>query len=125
MGFKSVVPYEAGYFYSLSAGHCILFEDSKPGIFELGNKFQLDSMFEMWELLRNSNHVGFYFYSGFTVDNKGGFIITFMEAKRGKAKESVLSIRHPDIMLFSYPSCGAIAVSTRVSDHMKSILLEQ
>jgi hypothetical protein len=122
---KSLIPFEAGVFYELGQGYATVFADTPPATFELGNKFQINSMFELWELKTGEVHVGFYLYSGFTTTNGYGYLATFMEAKRGKAATSELLVRHPHLMVYSFPGCGALAVTTKVSERMLSILLEQ
>ena len=116
---------EAGTFYALGQGHIIVTSPVPAGTFELGIKFALNSMFEMWELTRNNVAVGYYFYSGFNVENKGGFIITYLDSKRGKATACTLLIRRPEFMVYDYPSCGALVISTKVNPRIHSILLEQ
>lgn len=122
---RSLIPFEGGVFYALGQGYATLFADTPPSEFELGNKFAMPSMLDMWELKRGGEHVGFYLYSAFSVINGYGYLATFMEAKRGKAKECELQIRHPHVMVYSFPGCGALAVTTKVSERMLSILLEQ
>lgn len=122
---RNLIPFDGGVFYAMEQGYAMVFQDAPPGEFTLGDKFQMPSMFDMWELLRNGELVGFYLYSAFSVDNGGGYLATFMESKRGKAKECELSVRHPELIVFSFPNCGALAVPTKVGDRMLSILLEQ
>ena len=122
---KTLIDIEAGEFYALEKGHMILDRRLGPGSFDLGTKFELNSMFEMWSLLRGGEQVGYYFLSGFKTENKGGYVITFMESKRGKATEHRLAIRLPNLIVYDFPFCGALAVSTKVSEKVESIFMEQ
>jgi len=79
----------------------------------------------MWELKRNKQVVGFFLHSGFTVKNGGGYVVTYLESKRGKAKTGSLTIRHPEMMVYTFEGCGALAVATKVNPKMLAILLEQ
>ena len=122
---RSLIPFEGGVFYELGQGYATLFVDTPPAEFELGSKFSMPSMLELWELKKDGELAGFYMYSAFSVVNGFGYLATFMESKRGKAKECELHLRHPHLMVYSFPGCGALAVTTKVSDRMLSILLEQ
>lgn len=122
---KIRIPIEHGVFYSVEDGYAMFTEDSEPSTFELGTKYELNSMFEMWALTKEGSPIGFYFYSAFKSENKGGYIITYMENKRGKAKDSKVVIRLPSMIVYDIPGCGAIAVSTKVNSKVESIFVEQ
>jgi len=120
---KTRIPWEPGIFYRLGNGHAIVNEAQEPGTYELGPKFNLVCMFEMWELHRDGKHVGHFFMSGMKVETKGAYIMTLMESKRGKAAGSDVKIRCPQFILWDItPGCGAVAVSLRMSDRMQQIL---
>jgi hypothetical protein len=122
---KSLIEFLPGEFYALGTGHVLVTSKQAPGNYELGSQFQLESMFDMWELKRDGQAVGFFLHSGFTVKNACGYLVTYMESKKGKAKTCNLVIRHSDVMVYDYEGCGALAVSTKVNSKMLSILLEQ
>ena len=122
---KSLIDTEAGTFYAIGQGHMILEHDQKPGEYEAGTKIELNSMFDMYVLNRDDKPVGYYFVSAFKTENKGGYIITYMESKRGRATVHRLLIRLPEFMVYDFPACGALVVSTKVSDKVKSIFMEQ
>jgi hypothetical protein len=123
---RTSIAFEPGEFYSLSDGHAIVFDKAPAGtVFERGSEYSLNSMFSMWDLTLAGKHAGFFFYTALKVENRSGFLVTFMESKRGKAQEGRLVIRHPEVMVYDFPGCGAMAISTKVSDHMYSILMEQ
>jgi len=119
---RSLIPWETGLFYRLGQGHAIVSSPQEPGVYELGTKFNLICMFEMWNLMRDGKPVGYFLLSGMKVESQGSYVITYMESKRGKAEAFQLSIKCPEFLLFDYPNCGAIAVSTTVGEHMKQIL---
>lgn len=124
---KTRIDFESGMFYSIADGHAIVFENIPAGTeFLRGTEYNLNSMFSMWDLNSiGGDHVGFFFYTAMKVENKSGYLLTFMESKRGKAKDGKLVIRHPNVMVYDFAGCGALAISTRVSEHMHSILMEQ
>lgn len=119
---KTLISWKPGVFYRLGLGHAIVNENYGPGNYELGQKFNLICMFEMWELTRDGKTVGHFFLSGMKVESKGSYILTYMESKRGKATSSQLAIRCPNFVLFDLPGCGAMAISMTVSEHMQQIL---
>ena len=119
---RSLIPWDTGLFHRLGQGHAIVSQPQEPGLYELGAKFNLICMFEMWELKRNGVLVGHFFLSGMKVESKGGYIVTLMESKRGRAESATLLIRCPEFLLFDFPNCGAMAISMEVSDHMRQIL---
>jgi len=119
---RSLIPWETGLFHRLGQGHAIVSTPQEPGTYELGAKFNLICMFEMWELKRDGKPVGHFFLSGMKVESKGGYIVTFMESKRGRAETWNLLIRSPEFLLFDFPNCGAMAISMEVSEHMQKIL---
>ena len=116
---------ESGVFYSMEDGYILLFADLQPGELVKGREYTLNSMLRMWDLMRNEVCVGFFFYSPFKVESKGGYLVTFMETKRGKATDSKLLIRHEKVMVYDVQGCGAMALSTKVSTEMLSIMMEQ
>jgi len=75
--------------------------------------------------MHKEEHVGFFFESPFKTENKGNVLLTFMESKRGKATTAKLMIRHESVMVFDVPGCGAMALSTKLSPEMASIIQEQ
>lgn len=123
---KSVIDFLGGEFYALADGYAVVFKDTPAGtVFERGSEYDLNSMLSMWDLNSEGAHVGFFFYTAMKVENRGGYLLTFMESKRGKAKEGKLVIRHPEVMVYDFPGCGALAITTKVSEQMHSILMEQ
>jgi hypothetical protein len=122
---KSLIRFESGTFYQLGDGYAIVFETIEPAVFTIAAEYPLNSMLTMWDLVKDGRNVGFFFYTAMKVENKGGVLVTFMESKRGLATEGGLVIRNPEVMVYDFPGCGAMAVSTKVNDQMLSILLEQ
>jgi hypothetical protein len=116
---------EAGVFYPIDDGHVLAVKDLPPGELERGEKFETNSMLSMWDLVRGGESVGWFFYSAFKVECKGGYLVTFMESRRGKAEESKLIVRRPEFVMFDVPRCGTLAVSMKVSPAMENILMEQ
>jgi hypothetical protein len=122
---KMLIDVRAGEFYALDKGHAIFNHDRGPSEYSLGSKFELNAMFDMWSLCSGDEQVGYYFVSGFKTENKGGYVLTYMESKRGRATSHRLVIRLPELMVYDFPSCGTIAISTKVSPKVESIFMEQ
>jgi len=121
-----IVDVEPHIFFELEKGHGVTTVAVPRGPLLLGEEFKLNIMFQMWKLLdANSMPVGFYFYSPFRVVNRGGVIATFRESKRGRAKTSRVVVRMPELVVYDVEGCGAIAVTTKVNDSIKSIITEQ
>lgn len=115
---------DVGEFITLGVGHMLPTQNIEPGALHKGGKFQIVSMFEIWEVLQGTNLVGFYFQSAFKTQNKGGYIITHMESKRGMAKSCNLVLRNDSagLIVYDYEGCGALALSTKVSKFVNDIL---
>jgi hypothetical protein len=108
---------EPGEFSAVMDGHVLATERIEPGTLDVCRKFDVVCMFGIWEVRRDQQLCGFYFHSGFQVENKGGYILTFMESKRGKASAADLVLRNDKdgLIVYSFDGCGAIAISTKVS----------
>lgn len=115
---------EVGEFSAVGSGHVLATKPVEPGELVLGQKFNIVCMFEVWEVLQHEQLVGFYFQSAFTVVNKSGYLLTCMESKRGRATTSQLVLRNDKegLIVWAYEGCGALAVSTKVSQFVNDIL---
>ncbi len=116
---------EPGIFYAVDKGHVVTNEQVAAGPFSIGNQYQLNTMFQMYDLLRDGLAVGYYFYSAFKVINKGGVLVTCLESKKGKATESRVVVRQPELVVYDLPGCGSMAITTKINDGIQSILTEQ
>jgi hypothetical protein len=114
-----------GIFYPIADGHVLTTQSIPPGELTTGTRYATNSMIEMWDLLRDGVSVGWYFYSAFKVIAKGGYLVTFMESKKGQASEGNIVIRRPEFVVFDIPACGSTVVSMTVSSEMEAILMEQ
>ena len=124
---RNLVPRYDGVFYQMGDGFVVLNRKVGPCVFRRGTELKLNSMFSMWELWVEGEEemAGFFLYTAMKVRNGGGFLITFMESKRGKAKEGGLIIRNDHVMVYDFPGCGSLAISTKVNPRMLSVLMEQ
>jgi len=122
---RSLLAQSSGLFFALGSGYALVDEDLPEGEYELGDRVDLMCMFEVFELLREGKKVGHFFTSGFTIENKGGALLTYMVSKKGKATTSETVLRTPTFVVYSYPNVGAMAISLKVNEHVKSILMEQ
>lgn len=121
---KALVPMQQGQFYVLDQGHVFVSRDLQPCVLERGAKFQMTTMLQMWELLKDTELVGFYFESPYKCENKGTFLLTVMESKRGRADKCQLVIRNArdGLMIYDFPGVGSLAISTLVNKSMTDIL---
>lgn len=122
---RSLIPTEAGIIQALGDGHIMTLEDCPPGEFSKGTRIEAATMLQVWELLRDGKSCGFFFYSAFKVVNKGGVLLTYQEAKKGKAKNSTIVFRDPALVVHDITGCGSIAIPTKVNERMLEILKEQ
>jgi hypothetical protein len=122
---RTRVPLEGGVFYSMEDGFVLCFSNQEPGLLAKGEEYKLNTMLRMWDLTSEEKPVGFFFSSPFKMESRGGYLVTFMEAKREKATASKLVIRHDSVMVYDVEGCGSMALSTKVSPEVLSILMEQ
>lgn len=93
---------------------------------EIGPKIPLACMFTAFWLLVGEERVGYFFQSEFQTLNQGGYVVTFLESKRGAATavEVVLKIDKV-LVVYNYPGKGSLIVSPRVSEALSLIFSEQ
>lgn len=122
---KTLTVSEAGIIRTVGQAHLMTFKTTPPSVFEVGARIEAATMMQVSELLLDKVHVGFYFYSAFKVANKGGVLVTYLESKKGKAKDSSVVFRHPELVVYDIAGCGSVAVSTKMNKQLASILDEQ
>lgn len=122
---NSLVATEPGIIQELANGHIVTKESVPPGSFTLGTQMAAATMLQVFELLRDGVAVGFFFYSAFKVVSRGGVLVTYLEAKKGKASAASVVLRHPDLVVYDVAGCGSIAVPTLINERISSILSEQ
>lgn len=122
---KNLIPMTSGVFYDFFSGYAILDRDMPPCELALGRAWETTGMFQMCELMNDDIRVGFLFSSAFNTENHGSYIITYLDSRRGMAETSALLMRASNFVLFDFPECGSLAVSTRASPRVQSILDEQ
>ncbi len=124
---KNLVDREDGIFYALADGFVVLTEPVGPCVFERGEEVKMVSMFSVWELKieGRSDVVGYFLYTALKVKSGGGYLVTFMESKRGKATESSVVFRSEHMIVYHLNGCGSMAITTKVNPRMMSILMEQ
>ena len=122
---QTITPSEAGIIHSIGLAHLMTFVNTPPSVFTLGARIQATTMLQVTELMADDTHVGFYFYSGFKVNNKGGVLVTYLESRKGKAKDATVVFRHPELVVYDVVGWGSIAISTKVNTQIASILDEQ
>ena len=122
---KLKVPLQAGTFFSFQQGHILLCRDMRPCELELGAQYSISEMLSVWDVNHQGEHVGFFFFSPFKIECGGGYLVAFREATRGQATSSKLMLRHDSVMVYDLPGCGAMALSTKLSPEMESVIQEQ
>ena len=79
-------------------------------------------MFSIWEARMNDKLVGYAFSSAFNVVNGGSWLLTSLKKK---PETYTVLLRTDEVIVYSYPNVGALAISPKVSTSMASILNEQ
>lgn len=122
---RSLIPIDPGVITPLSNGYVVTFAPMPPSEFHIRTKIEASTMLQIFEVTVDEKPAGFFLYSAFKVSNKGGVLVTYLEAKKGKATSATVVFRHPDIVVYDIAGCGSIAVPTLVSSNISSILSEQ
>jgi hypothetical protein len=114
-------------FYELDAGYALLKQRivARSEV-TLGEAIPVSCMFDVNWLLLGTQRIGYFFRSQFKVMSGGGYLVTFMESKRGTATaaETLLKIKD-ELVLFHFPNRGTLAISPVIGEELKHIFEEQ
>lgn len=116
---------DPGLFYKLGSGHAIFKEKTAAGELTKGAQIPLSCMFQAYWLLRGKDRVGYYFVSQFQVDNRGGYLVTYLNNGAGKADSVEVMLKTEHLVVFHYPNRGTLIISPSVSEDVQTIFQEQ
>jgi hypothetical protein len=114
-------------FYEANGGFSLFTQPIKANTeIQIGPKIPLACMFTASWLLVGDERVGYFFQSEFQTINQGGYVVTFLESKRGNATavEVVLKIEKV-LVVYNYPGKGSLIVSPKASEALNLIFSEQ
>lgn len=115
-----------GTFYRVGNGHFLPIVELKQGKeIQTHKQLPLSCMFDIYiATTEDGIRAGFYFVTRFTVDNGGGYLLTYL-ANKGEATEVDTLIRTEDLIVYNYPNRGTLAISPLVNQEIENIFLEQ
>lgn len=96
-----------------------------------GAKLPISCLFDIYPIhvveptQSKGTKVGYYFCSQFQVENKGAFLVTYLNKGRGKATEVETLVRTDDLIIYNVPNKGTIAVTPDTSPALQVIIAEQ
>ena len=114
-----------GTFYALGNGFFLPLKEL-PFLTEvvISPPLPVHCMFDISLVTIGDERVGFYFTTRFTVENCGGYLLTYLQSK-GEATEVEVLIRTDDLIVYNYPNRGTLAITPLVSDKITTIFEEQ
>lgn len=122
---KTILPMSAHLFYELGAGHMLPTVDiAEQSEIVLEKRLPLTCMFEVYIAHSNNNRVGFFFKTIHEVENKGGYLLTYIRNKRPATEVDTL-VKSEDLVIYNYPNKGTLAICPKVSSDIETIFLEQ
>lgn len=114
-------------FIELGAGY-VLLKQRIPAQTEvtIGDVIPMSGMLETRWLMQGTVRVGYYFTTQFKAMNGGGYLVAFIESKRGTATtaETLLKIKD-ELVMFHFPNRGTMAISPVIGEEIISIFAEQ
>lgn len=117
---------EPGLFYEIDNAYVMYLEEFKaPFKATVGDKIPVTCMFDLHWLMRDDVKVGFWFESQFQVMNGGGYLCTFLHAKKAKADTVEVLVKTDALVLYNFPNRGTLVISPKVSPELLTIYDEQ
>ncbi len=114
-----------GNFYLIDKVAVLAQEELPPGTYYYGAVLNIQSIFQVYPLLKDNKTVGYAFETAFPSKCGGSFLLSYQEGKTGKATEYKLVVRTPDLVIFDFPGNGSLAISADCGDDMTFILETQ
>jgi len=90
----------------------------------LGRQVPLNGMFELFELARDNERIGYMFKTSFTVENGGGFLITYLKNK-GLADSHEVLLKLDTLVIYNFPNRGTLAISPKCGPEVQNVLENQ
>lgn len=120
----SVIPLRPGYFGKVSNTWVLPIQQIQKGDTLHLETLPATCMFRIYKVMREAQHVGYGFASAFNTVNGGGYLLTRTE-KFVRPDTFTVLLRLKDVVVYAFPNCGALAISPRVSQAVKTIFEEQ
>src|ERR1700737_2889827 len=109
---------QPGTFYELGSGFFLPSMDLKLKTeIDVSRKLPISCMFDIYYARIDTQLVGFYFTTRFSVQNHGGYLITTLQNK-GRATVVETLIKNDDLIVYHYPNRGTLAITPLVSDRI-------
>lgn len=123
---KLLNPVSIGTFYEVDNTTILPEQSLSPCTLELGPPVKIQTMFSIYQLMLNSEKVGYAFQTAFRYRVGPAFLVTYLESKAGLTpKESKLLLRVPGLLVFDFPGHGSLALSTQTSVDLSTIFESQ
>lgn len=117
---------EPGLFYEVDNAYVMFLEEHKaPFKCTVGIKIVVPCMFDMHLLMLDAQKVGYWFTSQFQVINGGGYLCTYLHAKKALADTVEVLAKTDELVIYNFSNRGTLIVSPRISAELKSIFGEQ
>ena len=117
---------EPDLFHATDVGFALYLKEMKQGTtIRVGDKIPLACMFSAHWLTLNNEKIGYLFTSNFQVTNKGGYLLTHMNASAGKAQAVEVLVKTDTLVIYNFPGKGALIVSPKVGEDVSHIFAAQ
>lgn len=117
---------EAHLFHSTDLGYTLYTKNIGQGsVLTVGDRIPLACMFDAHWLTLNKEKIGYLFTSNFQVVNRGGYIMTYMNNRAGKASAVEVLVKTDTLVIYHYPNHGTLVVSPHIGQDVQTILSEQ
>ena len=123
--FKVMLDISPGIFYEIH-GSYFLSKIRIPAFtfLTIGDSLPASSMFGIQWVLLNNESIGWLLSSGYLVINGGGYLLTYLNNKAGKAVSGDV-IKDNDLVVYNFPNRGSLAISPLIGPDISSIFEEQ
>lgn len=118
--------YASSIFWPFQGGFILPVNDIKRGDTYSFGKVFIDTMARGQFIVNDSGTViAYYFRSSFKLVNHSAFIICYLQAKAGLAKECKRVYADDSLVILDFTGCGMAIISPQANDKIASILEEQ
>lgn len=116
---------EPDLFYEVDSGVVYpLVPIPKGARLELGRPIPVTGMLDLTELMLGTKRAAYFFRSSFTMEARGGYLVTYLKNK-GEAVAHEVVLRLDNLIIYNFPNRGTMAVSPKVTEAMAKILESQ
>jgi len=113
---------EPHLFHSTDFGTALYLKHLKRGTkITIGPRIPVACMFTLKWLLLDEEKVGYLFNSQFQIENKGGYLLTYLNKGAGTADAVEVLVKTENLIIYSFPNHGALAVSPQVGEEVQNV----